>query len=97
MSVGFPDSIGWDEFATPVENWQLKYIDKVTGVGGKNFCNWVCGGFYGVPYNTEAGFDWGNFNNGTLGDASKLGAMMGPGGKCAAIAVNTDYLSKVPR
>jgi hypothetical protein len=45
-STGFPESLSWDDFATPVENWQLKYVDKITGVGGKSFCNWVCGGLY---------------------------------------------------
>jgi hypothetical protein len=54
-STGFPDSLGWDDFATPVEAWQLKYVDKVTGIGGKSFCNWVCGGMYYAQKDQDSG------------------------------------------
>jgi len=47
-SVSFPEQLGWDDFATPKEEWEPICFDKVTGVGGRNFCNWVCGGLYGI-------------------------------------------------
>lgn len=103
-STGFPDTLNWDDFATPVENWQLQYVDKVTGVGGKNFCNWVCGGLYYAQRGQDinnANFvnkpdddnDWDH----TLQDTNQVGGMMGPGGKCIVASVNDDYLSKVPQ
>lgn len=101
-STGYPDSLNWDDFATGVENWQLKYVDHVTGVGGKNFCNWVCGGMYGMV-REEAAKDGGDtnayvFTDGhlRLADESPVGAMMGPGGKCMLLCVDNDYFAKVP-
>lgn len=103
-STGFPDTLNWDDFATPVENWQLKYIDKVTGVGGRNFCNWICGGLYYAQRGED--IDQANFVNKededrdwihTLQDTNEAGGMMGPGGKCMVVAVNDDYLSKTPQ
>lgn len=97
-STGFPESLGWDDFATPVENWQLKYVDKVTGVGGKSFCNWVCGGLYYAQkdQDRDGTKDPQQFNEPQLEDSSDWGGMMGPGGKCFLCAVDTDYLSKIP-
>ena len=92
-SVGYPDSINWDDFATPVENWQLKYIDHVTGIGGRNFCNWVCGGLYGVIKGQHINDE--EFGNDILRDSCQSGGMMGPGGKCMLAAVDNDYLSIV--
>lgn len=95
-STGFPESLSWDDFATPVENWQLKYVDKITGVGGKSFCNWVCGGLYYAQKDQECGRDK-QFNNPELEDRNSVwGGMMGPGGKCFLAAVDSDYLSKTP-
>lgn len=99
-STGFPDSLSWDDFATSVEAWQLKYVDKVTGIGGKSFCNWVCGGMYYAQKNQDSGGDDDikkQFNNPELNDRySAWGGMMGPGGKCFLAAVDSDYLSKTP-
>lgn len=96
-STAYPDSLAWDDFATSADNWQLRYSDHVTGIGGKNFCNWVCGGMYGMVKGEQASeaadaytFDNGEFE---LADVSPVGGMMGPGGKCMLIAVNSDYLA----
>jgi len=47
-NTAYPDSLGWDDFATVAEDWTLKYTDKLTAIGTKNFCNWVSGGLYGT-------------------------------------------------
>ena len=99
-STGFPESLSWDDFATPVENWQLKYSDKVTGIGNRSFCNWVCGGLYNAQKDQDStDADSGanrQFNQPELENTSIWGGMMGPGGKCFLAAVDSDYLSKTP-
>ena len=99
-STGFPESLSWDDFATPVENWQLKYSDKVTGIGNRSFCNWVCGGIYNAQKDQDStDADSGanrQFNQPELENTSIWGGMMGPGGKCFLAAVDSDYLSKTP-
>jgi hypothetical protein len=53
--TAFPDTLGWDDFASNEEEYKLKYVDRVTAIGGKNFVNWVCNGLYGIDSNTETG------------------------------------------
>ena len=96
-NTAYPDSLGWDDFATVAEDWTLKYTDKLTAIGTKNFCNWVSGGLYGTKDEAQVG-EGVQFTNarGNLGNTSTCGGMMGPGGKCMLIQVDNDFLAKVP-
>lgn len=99
-SVGFPETLSWDSFATPVEEYQTQYSGKITSVGSKSFVNWVCNGLYGVDGNT--GMDIGpageiHYTDSNLQSASvRCGSMMGPGGKCFLISLKNRDLAKIP-
>lgn len=106
-SVGFPETLSWDSFATAEEEYKLSYVDKVTAIGGKNFVNWVCNGLYNVDSNVwiyiadedgSAGSDNKSYyhNNDLKRSSCPLGTMMGPGGKCFLISVENDYLGGIP-
>lgn len=102
-SVGFPETLSWDSFATAEEHYNLIYTGKVTAIGGKNFVNWVCNGVYNVDWNGVQGLqsqDGGTacFDDGELDDSvCKLGSMMGPGGKCFLVSLQTDNYGCVPQ
>lgn len=90
-SIGFPDTLNWDDFASPqAENFQLIYTDKVCAVGGKNFVNWVCGGVYGRTDKTTIPIPVGDLDDGSC----KHITSMGPGGKCLLISVDSDEIAK---
>lgn len=101
-SIGFPDTLNWDEFASPAEQYQLQYISKVCSVGGANFTNWVANGLYNMDYQNESLDDtdsaWYPYklDQGHLDDkACLIGAMMGPGGKCFVAKLDTTELAGI--
>lgn len=99
-SIGFPDTLGWDDFASSQQQYQLKYIDKVCSVGGKNFVNWVANGMYGLDHSNEAIEDsWHEhykIDQSHLDDkGSIVGAMMGPGGKCFVAKLDSQQLAGI--
>ena len=91
QSTGFPETLNWDDFATPQsEKFQLIYPDKVTAIGGKNFTNWVCGSMFGRTDETKIKLP----SNDSLKDgACKKITSMGPGGKCALLSINSGQIS----
>lgn len=98
-SIGFPESLSWDDFADAKETYTLKYTDKLTTVGGKNFCNWVSGGMYGADHDTDiwssggTDIDLNRLRNLDLEDDSfPGGGMMGPGGKTMVVALENGSL-----
>lgn len=102
QSIGFPDTLSWDDFASPQEQYQLKYIDKVCAVGGTNFTNWVSNGLYNIDSQNEQLDDsdhpWTHFrvDQEHLNDTSSIvGAMMGPGGKCFVAKLDTINLAGI--
>lgn len=90
-SVGFPETLSWDDFATPqAEKFQLIYPDKVTAIGGKNFTNWVCGSIYGRTDETKIKLP----SNDQLKDgACARITSMGPGGKCALVSLKSNQIA----
>ena len=100
QSTGFPDTLSWDDFASPQEQYQLTYIDKVCAVGGTNFTNWVANGIYNVDHQNEQVDDstWKHFriDQEHLNDTSSIvGSMMGPGGKCFMAKLNAQDLAGI--
>lgn len=101
-SVGFPETLSWDSFATAEEKFKLQYPDKVTAIGGKNFVNWVCNGLYNIDgqeqidiWSYDGGYNF--YNDGELDQSScMIGTMMGPGGKCFLISLANDSLGGIP-
>ena len=96
-STGFPDTLSWDDFASPQEQYQLKYIDKVCAVGGANFVNWVSNGVYNMDWQNEADPDDSSvyyhfkLDQEHLNDTSSIvGSMMGPGGKCFVAKIDSE-------
>ena len=86
----------WDEFAeSSVVNdettYNTTYQNKPVSIGGDNFNNWVVGGFYDIPWKDgESDIEWSD-DIGAFDDVdSFMGAMTGPGGKCAVISVDND-------
>lgn len=98
--LGFPETLQWDDFASAEEKYKLKYTDKVSVVGGKNFVNWVSNGFYNVDHSNNAVDDglFGHFkiDDDHLDDSmSIMGGMMGPGGKCFTIKIDGDQFAGI--
>lgn len=99
-SIGFPNTLDWDDFATPSETYQLTYTDKVCAVGGTNFVNWVSNGIYGMEGLNESIDDEDSafypykLNQTHLDDSGSLvGAMMGPGGRCIVAKLDTQQFA----
>ena len=105
-SISFPQSLSWNDFADAKEEWNLTYVDKVTAVGGRNYCNWVSGGLFGATKDQDlfTGDDEpqdaervNQFNNTSLdSEASAAGQVMGPGGKCMVAALEDENISREP-
>lgn len=102
--TAFPDTLGWDDFASNEEEYKLKYVDRVTAIGGKNFVNWVSNGLFGVDSTTETGLyvdgddvHQQKLNDEYLNDSDTLmGSMMGPGGKCFLVKLDNDKFGGIP-
>lgn len=101
-SVGFPETLSWDSFATNDDDYHITYPGKITQIDTRTFVNWVCNGLYGVEKNTpmEIGPSetWVYLNNDYLAGGSFVGgAMMGPGGKCFLISTENRNFGGIPQ
>ena len=95
LQTAFPESMQWNEFADSTKPekgvWPLKYTDKITSIGNRNFNNWVSGGGYGIPMDKNDAMEEEDVYmlNKVLEDTEcRTGHMYGPGGKC--ILLNID-------
>lgn len=92
------EDMRWNEFvnSTTIDgktSYATTYQDKLTQVGNDNYCNYVVGGMYGVPYTGGDAYiawqyqtDTSSESHNYLNDGdSIMGTVIGPGGRCAVL------------
>lgn len=100
--VAFPDDLNWDDFATQTTvdnkvNWSLTYIDKITSIGTKQYCNWATNGAFGHPlddtkHSMKWNADWNEMSDfGFAKNESGRQALNGPAGRCMLININNNW------
>lgn len=102
--IKMAEDMRWSDFASSTVNngkpvYSITYSDTLTQVGNDNYCNYVVGGMYGVPYkggNNHIAWEFqetvddDNHNYINDGD-SIMGTVVGPGGRCAVLSLSSDH------